>query len=232
MQRPRVLIVDDDPAIVKFVRANLKAEEYETSSAMDGAEALQAVEKELPDLVILDIMMPRMDGFEVCRQIREWSQVPIIMLSARADEGDKVTCLELGADDYLTKPFGIRELIARTKVALRHADTTRLEPDRPTFTLGEMEIDFVRHRAMVAGRDVKLTATEYRLLCYLAEHTGRVITHEQILHHIWGEEYSGETHMLQVYISRVRKKIGEHTGSLRYVLTRPGVGYMMRGAEY
>jgi len=228
VQRPHVLIVDDDPAIIKFVRANLEAEDYQTFSAMDGAEALQVIEKELPDLVILDIMMPRMDGFEVCRQLREWSQIPIIMLSARGDEDDKVTCLEIGADDYLTKPFGIRELIARIKVVLRHADAAGFNPGKPTLACGEMEIDFVKRRVMVAGRDADLTATEYRVLCYLADNADRVLTHKQILHHIWGEEYSDETHMLQVYISRVRKKIGDHTKNHRYVLTRPGIGYMMR----
>ena len=231
MYRPRILIADDDPAIIRFVRANLKAEDYQTFSAMDGVEALQVIEKELPDLVILDIMMPRMNGVEVCRQIREWSKVPIIMLSARGDENDKVTCLELGADDYLTKPFGIRELMARIKVALRHSDAAEYNPDRPTLVCGEIEIDFTKRRVMVAGRDADLTATEYRMLCYLAENTGRVLTHEQILHHIWGEEYSGETHMLQVYISRVRKKIGDNTRDRRYVLTRPGIGYMMREPE-
>jgi len=229
--RPRVLIVDDDPAIIKFVRANLEAEDYRTFLAMDGAEALLVIEKELPDLVILDIMMPRMDGFEVCRQLREWSQIPIIMLSARGDEDDKVTCLELGADDYLTKPFGIRELMARIKVALRNTDTDEYNPGRPTLKCGEIEIDYTKRRVTVAGRDTDLTATEYRMLCYLADNAGRVLTHEQILHHIWGEEYSGETHMLQVYISRVRKKIRDDTRNHRYVLTRPGMGYMMRKPE-
>ena len=175
MHRPSVLIVDDDPGIVRFIRANLKAEDYETFSAMDGSEALQAVEKELPDLVILDVMMPRMDGFEVCRQIREWSQVPIIMLSARGDEEDKVACLELGADDYLTKPFGIRELIARIKVALRRSESSQAVLTQPSFTTGDFEISFAARRVTVGGSEVRLTRTEYQLLQELALNRGKVL---------------------------------------------------------
>ena len=231
MSKKRILVVDDELSMVKFLRANLESRGYEVLTATDGAEALKTIEMELPDLIILDIMMPEINGFEVCSRLREWSQIPIIMLSARGDEDDKVTCLEIGADDYLTKPFGIRELIARIKVVLRHADAAGFNPGKPTLACGEMEIDFVKRRVMVAGRDADLTATEYRVLCYLADNADRVLTHKQILHHIWGEEYSDETHMLQVYISRVRKKIGDHTKNHRYVLTRPGMGYMMRKPE-
>ncbi len=164
MHRSRVLIVDDDPAIIKFLRANLEARGYEVLTAMDGIEALQTFEMELPDLVILDIMMPKIDGFEVSRQLREWSQVPIIMLSARGDENDKVKCLDLGADDYITKPFGKDELIARIKAVMRRTETATSIPARPSFTSGDLEINFAQRQVTFASKEVRLTPTEYNLL--------------------------------------------------------------------
>ena len=229
MHRPSVLIVDDDPGIVRFIRANLKAEDYETFSAMDGSEALQAVEKELPDLVILDVVMPRMDGFEVCRQIREWSQVPIIMLSARGDEEDKVACLELGADDYLTKPFGIRELLARVKAALRHAGASQTMPTQPSFSSDDFEIDFVARRVAVGGSEVRLTRTEYQLLQELVLNRGKVLTHSHLLSKVWGPEYTDERRILHVYISRLRAEIDPDLHYPRHIVTVPGVGYRFKG---
>jgi len=227
--RPRVLIVDDDPAIIKFVRANLEAEDYRTFLAMDGAEALHVLEKELPDLVILDIMMPRMDGFEVCRQLREWSQIPIIMLSARGDEDDKVTCLELGADDYLTKPFSIRELIARIKATLRRTELSQVIPTQPSFTTGDFEIGFAARRVTIGGKEVILTRTEYQLLQELVLNRGKVLTHSHLLNKVWGPEYTDERRILQVYISRLRAEIDPDLNNPRYIVTVSGVGYVFKG---
>ena len=164
MRRLRILIVDDEPTIVKFLRANLEANGFETLVAMDGAEALQTIERELPDLLILDIMMPQMDGFEVCHRLREWSQIPIIMLSALGDVSDKVKCLDLGADDYIAKPFSLDELMARVRSVLRRAQTAETVPTQPSFTSGDLQINFVERRVTVAGSEVRLTPTEYSLL--------------------------------------------------------------------
>jgi len=232
MRKPRVLIADDEPAIRKFVRANLEARGYEIISTMDGSEAIQALEKELPDLMILDIMMPKMDGFEVCRRVREWSQIPIIILSARGGEMDKVKCLETGADDYITKPFGVDELMARVKAVMRRARSSSESTSLPVYDCGDLIVDFVKHLVTLGGQNVNLTATEYRMLSYLAMNAGRVITGGQILDHVWGEEYSGADHLLQVNIGRLRQKLGDSARDPKYIQTKAGIGYMMtKGSE-
>jgi len=230
MRHPRVLVVDDDVTIVKFLRANLEARDYQTFVAMDGVEALQTVERELPDLVILDIMMPKMDGFEVCRQLREWSQLPIIMLSARGDEEDKVTCLELGADDYLTKPFGIKELMARVRAALRRTESAQAAPTQPSFTVGDLDISFAARRVTVAGREVKLTPTEYLLLQELTLNAGKVLTHTHLLHKVWGPEYGEERQYLHQFVKRLRAKIEPDPAEPTYLATVAGVGYQFKSA--
>ena len=229
MHRPRVLIVDDDPAIIKFVRANLKADNYETLTATDGAEALQIFEMELPDLVILDIMMPKMDGFEVCCRIREWSQIPIIMLSARHDVSDKVKCLDLGADDYITKPFGASELIARVRAVMRRTETARAIPTPPSFTGGDLEINFEERRVAVAEREVKLTPTEYTLLLEFVLNAGKVLTHTYLLNKVWGPEYREDTQYLHVFVRRLRVKLETNPTNPRYIIAVPGVGYQFKG---
>jgi len=225
MRHPRVLVVDDDLAIIKYLRANLKARGYETLTAMDGAEAIEVIERELPDLIILDIMMPKMDGFEVCRQLREWSQVPIIMLSARGDEKDKVTCLELGADDYLTKPFGIKELMSRIKAVLRRAQAIGAVPTQPSFAAGDLEINFAQRRVAVAGKEIKLTPTEYSLLQELALNAGKVLTHTHLLNKVWGMEYREEREYLRVFIRRLRREIERDPTEPQYIINVPAVGY-------
>jgi len=223
---PRILITDDDPAILKFVRANLKVEGYDILTATDGVEALKVFESEMPDLVILDIVMPNVDGFEVCQQLRGWSKVPIIMLSARGYQEDKVKCLSLGADDYISKPFGIEELIARVKAVMRrtyHQENN----DRPALRCYDLVIDFARHRVTRDGREIDLTGTEFRLISYLANNTDRILTTDQILKTVWGEEYSGESHLLHVNIGRLRQKLEDDARNPRYILTKPGIGYMM-----
>ena len=225
MDKTHILVVDDDPAIIRLLCTNLKARGYKVSTAMDGEESLEAVEKDFVDLIILDLMMPKIDGVEVCRRIREWSNVPIVVLSARGDEKDKVKCLELGADDYLTKPFGIAELMARIKTALRHSDTSGVAAAPANFSCGDLEINFAMRRVTVGGREVKLTPTEYAVLQHLAVNTNKVLTHTMLLQGVWGSEYSSEKEYLRVFIGRLRKKIEPDYKNPRYILTVPGVGY-------
>jgi DNA-binding response OmpR family regulator len=227
MRKPRILIVDDEPAIRKFVRANLEARDYETLLAMDGSEACEIIERELPDLIILDIMMPKTDGFEVCRQVREWSQIPIIFLSAKASEMDKVKCLEMGADDYITKPFGIDELLARIKSVMRRFQSSNVSDNLPVFKTSELIVDFGKHLVTLGNQNVNLTATEYRMLSYLAINAGRVITASQLLEHVWGDAYSGSDHLLQVNIGRLRRKLLDNAREPKYIQTKAGIGYMM-----
>ncbi len=231
MHKTHILVVDDDPAIVRLLSTNLKARGYEVSIAMDGEESLKAVERDFIDLIILDLMMPKIDGVEVCRRIREWSNVPIIVLSARGDEKDKVRCLDLGADDYLTKPFGIAELMARIKTALRHSDNAATALTPSNFTCGDLKINFAMRRVTVGGREVKLTPTEYSVLQQLAVNTGKVLTHTMLLQSVWGSEYSSEKEYLRVFIGRLRKKIEPDYKNPRYIKTVPGVGYHLAAAS-
>ncbi len=228
MSKTRILVVDDEPSIRKFLRANLEAKDYKVLTAVDGAEALRTIEMELPDLMILDIMMPKMDGFEVCRQLREWSQVPIIMLSARGDESDKVKCLELGADDYITKPFGASELIARVRAVLRRTEAAHTIPTQPSFTGGDLKINFVERRITVADREVKLTPTEYNLFQELVLNANKVLTHSMLLRKVWGPEYGEEKEYLRVFIGRLRKELEPDPENPRYIITIPSVGYQFK----
>lgn len=225
MEKTHILVVDDDPAISRLLSANLRARGYEVTAVIDGIEALEAVEMEFVALIILDIMMPKVDGVEVCRRIREWSQVPIIMLSARGDETDKVKCLELGADDYLTKPFGIAELMARIKTALRHSEAAKTAPVQPTFICGDIEVNFSARRVTVRGTEVKLTPTEYSLLRQLVANANKILTHSMLLQMVWGEEYYSEKEYLRVFVGRLRKKLEADPENPKYIITVPGVGY-------
>ncbi len=231
MKKTHILVVDDDPAILRLVCTNLKARGYTVSTAMDGEEALKAVESDFVDLIVLDIMMPRLDGVEVCRRVREWSDMPILVLSARGDEKDKVKCLELGADDYLTKPFGIAELMARVKTALRHSNGSKAAPTQSNFTSGDLEINFAMRRVTVDGEEVTLTPTEYSLLQHLAVNADKVLTHNMILQSVWGSEYSSEKEYLRVFVGRLRKKIEPDPKNPRYLVTMPGVGYHLAVAS-
>jgi two-component system KDP operon response regulator KdpE len=181
--------------------------------------------------MILDIMLPEKDGFEVCRNVREWSQVPIIMLSARGGEEDKVNCLNIGADDYITKPFGIDELIARIKAVLRRVEPLYIKPSQPSFTTNGLEVNFVERRVTISGREVKLTPTEYRLLQELVLNVDKVLTHSMLLQKIWGPEYAEEKEYLHVFIGRLRKELEPHPESPRYIMTVPGVGYRFKSVE-
>ena len=225
MDKKRILIVDDDPAILRLLSTNLKARGYEVVTATNGEESLEAVQNEFVDLMILDLMMPKVDGVEVCRRIREWSDVPIIILSARGDEKDKVKCLELGADDYLTKPFGIAELMARIKTAFRHRGDPTVSPALANFTCDGLEINFAKRRVMVNGKEITLTPTEYAMLQHLAVNSDKVLTHSMLLQSVWGNEYSSEKEYLRVFVGRLRHKLEPDPKNPRYIQTIPGVGY-------
>lgn len=227
MAKPvRVLIVDDDPSILKFVSTNLTARGYAVTTAGDGSEALDLIDREMPDLIILDIMMPRVDGLTVCQRIREFSSVPIIILSAREQEEQKVQALDLGADDYLTKPFGVRELLARVRAVLRRAAPEERPLTETAFQSGGLVVDFVRRRVTLAGAEVHLTPTEYALLRELSRHPDRVLTHDMLLARVWGPEYRGSSHYLHIYIGRLRRKLASKRGPK--IVTEPGVGYVLK----
>jgi two-component system KDP operon response regulator KdpE len=225
MDKKHILIVDDDPAILRLLSTNLKARGYEIYTATDGEESLEAVQRDFIDLIILDLMMPKVDGVEVCRRIREWSDVPIIILSARGDENDKVKCLELGADDYLTKPFGIAELMARIKTAFRHRGDPSVAPAQATFACDGLEINFAKRRVTVDGKEITLTPTEFALLQHLAVNSDKVLTHNMLLQSVWGNEYSSEKEYLRVFVGRLRRKLEPDPKNPKYIQTIPGVGY-------
>ena len=224
MKKNKILIVDDEPQILRALRTGLLAHGYDVVSAADGEEALDKAATELPDAVILDLNLPKLSGLDVCRGLREWSSVPIIVLSVRDAERDKVAALDLGADDYLTKPFGADELLARLRVALRHAARVAGPPE-PVVRAGEVMIDLSRHMVKRGEDEVRLTATEYKLLAYLATNAGRVLTHTQILEHVWGSSYESETQNLRVYVSQLRRKLDPDSAQPQMITTEPGVGY-------
>lgn len=220
----KILIVDDEPAIRTFLRASLSVHGYTILEAVDGLEALTAAGAHRPDLLILDLGLPGLDGIGVTRSIREWSQVPIIILSVRGQEVDKISALDAGADDYLTKPFGTGELLARMRVALRRTNQTAAEP---VFASGDLRVDFVRHSVTKAGEELQLTPNEYELLKVLVRNAGKVLTHRQLLREVWGAGYETEAHMLRVNISNLRRKVEPDPVRPRHIITEPGVGYRM-----
>jgi len=224
-----ILTADDDPQLLRLVMRNLQLEGYEVLMASDGKQALEQIEAHQPDLVLLDVMMPKLDGFTVCQRVREFSSVPIIIVTARGQDQDKVRGLDLGADDYLTKPFSVEELLARVRAVLRRSQF--VANDRAvaaqTMTIGDLTIDFTQHLVTMAGREITLTPTEYRIISYLAQNAGRVVTQDLLLEHVWGPEYLGESHMLQVNINRLRHKIEVDPVRPGYILTKVGIGYML-----
>lgn len=217
-----VLVVDDEPQIRRALAANLKAREYEVLQASTGEEALRLAAERRPDVVILDIGLPGMDGIEVVHGIRGWSEVPIIMLSVRRDESDKVEALDAGADDYLTKPFGMGELLARLRAALRRAGTDEVEP---VVDAGSLHIDLAAKRVLRDGADVHLTPTEWGLVEQLVRNPGKLVTQRQLLQSVWGPEYGTETHYLRVYMAALRRKLEDDPSRPRHFLTEPGMGY-------
>jgi DNA-binding response OmpR family regulator len=228
-KKTTILTADDDPQLLRLVARNLELEDYEVLVASDGKQALEQIEQRAPELVLLDVMMPRMDGFTVCQRVREFSAVPIIIVTARGQDQDKVRGLDLGADDYLTKPFSIEELLARVRAVLRRAQFTASEQTqamRTTMTIGELTIDVAQH-LVTMEREIELTPTEYRILVYLAQNSDHVVTQDLLLEHVWGSEYVGEGHMLQVNINRLRRKLEPDPAHPRYILTKVGIGYLL-----
>ena len=225
-----ILVVDDEPEIRGAVEAGLRAQGYAVRIASDGEEALRLATLAVPDLVILDLMMPVMDGLEVCRRLRVWSDVPILVLSARSHERQKVMALDLGADDYLTKPFGMDELTARIRAALRRHQRARTA-ETPTFTAGDLEIDYSRRLAFKGGHELKLTPLEYEIFRFLSQNADRVMTHRQILAAVWGPEDVEETQYLRVHVGHLRQKIENNPSRPRFLVTEPGVGYRFRTSD-
>jgi DNA-binding response OmpR family regulator len=222
-----IVVVDDEPKYIWAIKFNLEARGYEVITAQDGPTAIGLVASEEPDLVVLDVKMPGMDGYEVCRSIREFSAVPVIMLTALAENGDKIKGLDVGADDYVTKPFSTEELLARVRAVLRRVELSEQRDLDPIFDVGDLRIDFACQRVFVGGQEIELTPTEYRLLRELSKHTGRVLLSEYLLERVWGVGYEGESHLIRKVIYRLRQKIEPDPKNPQYILTRPGMGYLL-----
>jgi DNA-binding response OmpR family regulator len=220
-------VADDDPKMIRLVRRNLEQAGYRVVTASDGLAAIALVEAEEPDLLLLDLMMPGMDGCEVLTRLREFTWFPVIILSARGDEADIVRGLEAGADDYVPKPFAPKELLARVQAVLRRASFSSEERQPVVMRNSDLAIDYAQHLVTLTGKEITLTPTEYRLLACLGQNVGRTLTQEDILLRVWGAGYEEEAHLLRVNVARLRAKLGENANSTRYVVTRPGVGYTM-----
>lgn len=221
----RILVVDDESPIRRYLRAALSAQGFSIYEAANGEEALNAVISNRPDIIILDLGLPDIDGIEVTRRLREWSQTPIIILSVREAEQDKIAALDAGADDYLTKPFGTGELMARMRVVMRRQSN---KPEEPILQVGELRMDLARRLVSIRGEDISLTPTEYDILRLLMQNAGKVITHHHLLRQVWGNAYESEMHILRVNISNLRRKIELDPSRPHYILTEPGVGYRLR----
>ncbi len=226
MPDPAVVLIEDEPQIRRFLRATLTAEGYRLFEATTGAAGLIEVGSRQPDVVIVDLGLPDMDGLEVIRRIREWTPVPIVVLSARGQERDKVAALDVGADDYVSKPFGAGELLARIRVALRHAAGVA-RADGEAFKVGGLEVELLRRQVHVEGAEVRLTPIEYRLLSTLVRHAGKVVTHQQLLREVWGPTHTDQSHYARVYMAHLRHKLEAEPARPRYLLTEPGVGYRL-----
>jgi DNA-binding response OmpR family regulator len=223
----RILIVDDEPRFIRLIEANLQTEGYQILQAKDGKQAVEQAANEKPDLVLLDVMMPEMDGFQACERIRQFSNVPIIMLTARGEEDQRIRGLNLGADDYIVKPFSAGEMLARVRAVLRRAQTAAPESGETLFSRGSLQIDFARAEVRLDGELVSLSATEYRLLLQFAHSAGRILTAEDLLRNVWGEEYKDEKEILWVSISRLRQKLEKDPKQPELIVTHSGEGYSM-----
>jgi two-component system, OmpR family, KDP operon response regulator KdpE len=219
----RILVVDDEPQILRALQTSLRGAGYEVDTATTGGEALTAAAVRPPDAVILDLVLPDMSGTGVCRELRTWSTMPVIVLSVVGDEDEKVAALDAGADDYVTKPFGLDELLARLRAALRRSETA----GEPVLEIGELRIDLEAHAVTFDGRSVQLTPHEYSLLTLLARNEGKLLTHQAILRDVWGKAYADESHYLHVYVSQLRRKLEPDPARPRYILTEPGAGYRL-----
>ena len=224
---PTILIIEDDPVTRYFLSSTLSTNEYQVIETVTAQEGLAAAAERHPDVLLLDLGLPDLDGIEVIKRVRAWTAAPIIVLSARGQEHDKVGALDAGADDYLTKPFGVGELLSRLRVALRHAARANQGEGEPVFTVGELRIDLARRQVLAADAEIHLTPIEYKLLTTLVRHCGQVLTHRQLLQEVWGPAYAKETNYLRVYVKQLRDKLEPVPASPRYLLTEPGVGYRL-----
>ncbi len=226
----RILVIEDEPQMLKLLRASLASEGWRTIEATTAKEGLALARTHNPDLVLLDLGLPDMDGMDVTKELREWSRRPILVISARDQENDKIRALDVGADDYVTKPFGTGELMARIRVALRHAARDGADSHEPVLEVGALRLDLDKRRVFVDAREVHLTPNEYKLFAVLMKHAGKVLTHRQLLKDVWGPAYADQTHYLRVYMVQLRHKLESDPARPRYLVTEPGVGYRLRGA--
>jgi two-component system KDP operon response regulator KdpE len=229
--RPTILVIEDEPPLKKFLRITLESQDYTVIEATRGEEGIRHAATSRPDLVILDLGLPDIDGVEVAKRLREWSTMPIIVVSARGKEQEKVVALDAGADDYLTKPFGVGELLARVRVALRRLAIANQDSPEPVFELGSLKVDLSKREVTVNGTAVHLTPNEFKLLTMLVKNAGKVLTHRQLLHGVWGPGSGDETHYVRVYMNQLRQKLESDATRPRYLLTEPGVGYRLKAEE-
>jgi len=227
--RPTILVIEDEPALQRFLRVTLEAQNFKVIEAAAGEQGLRHASTSQPDLVILDLGLPDMDGVEVTKRLREWSAMPIIVVSARGKEQDKVVALDAGADDYLTKPFGVGELLARVRVVLRHLASANTDTGETVFESGPLRVDLARREVTLSGEAVHLTPNEFKLLTVLIKNVGKVLTHRQLLKDVWGPSSGDETHYLRVYMNQLRQKLEPEPSRPKHLLTEPGVGYRFVG---
>ena len=228
--REKILVVEDEKSISHFISTILNNNGYEALKARSGSEALSMISSHCPDLIILDLGLPDMDGLDILRQIRSWSSLPVVVVSARSHERDKVTALDLGADDYLTKPFGTDELLARVRTAIRHTRTTSGNDEiaqKGTYTVGELTIDYNKHQVLLRGENAKLTLSEFRIVALLGKYAGKVLTYDFIIKELWGPRANGDTQILRVNMANIRRKIEKNPAEPEYLFTEVGVGYRM-----
>lgn len=223
-----ILVIEDEAPIRKFLKMTLMDNGFIFKDATTGKEGLRKVEDEKPDVIVLDLGLPDIDGIEITRQLREWTAIPIIVLSARGNDSDKVEALDAGADDYLTKPFSTTELLARIRVALRHSARVDRDTGASIFTLGDIRVDLAKRQVLFNNEEVHLTPIEYKLLVAMIQHSGRVLTHNQLLREIWGQSYNNESHYIRVYMAQLRRKLEVDPAHPRYFVTEAGVGYRLR----
>jgi two-component system KDP operon response regulator KdpE len=226
--QPVVLVVEDEPQMLRFLRASLGAHGYHLVEATTGAAGMTEAATRQPDVILLDLGLPDIDGLEVTRRLREWTRTPIIVLSARGRDEDKIKALDEGADDYLTKPFSVDELLARIRVALRHVAQSTSGKEEPVFSVGDLRVDLTRREVFLGKEEVHLTPTEYRLLTTLIKYAGRVVTHRQLLKEVWGPSYVEQTHYLRVFVGQLRQKLEREPAKPRYLTNEPGIGYRLK----
>ena len=234
MNKPLILVVEDDPAVARLISTTLETRNYQYHRVQNGAGALLEAASARPDVILLDLGLPDMDGLDILRQLRSWSTLPVVVVSARSHEQDKVSALDLGADDYLTKPFGTDELLARVRTAIRHTRTATGNSEiaqQGTYTVGDLTIDYNKHQVLVRGENAKLTLSEFRIVALLGKHAGRVMTYDSIIKELWGPRASGDNQILRVNMANIRRKIEKNPAEPEYLFTEVGVGYRMAESE-